>query len=364
MRIASVIVCFGPGGAENLATALHREYLCAGHASHVIAVADGIDIGTDPAGEADMVSRIQNAGGSAERLSVRDRHNVVAGTLSLRKAVRRLKPDILHIHTPIALLYAQWPKPDVPIVYTHHNIRLSRLAPLRPLFDRVVDRYVAIGDALETLLRATVRGPVTQIRNGVPPPATQCQNQRIFGPNLSMVAVGSLTAKKDHINLLRALRMALGTLQDRFGSVHLTIAGEGPERAAVQAECERLALGDIVFFAGNVAVIPPLLESANLFVSGAKSEGLPIAMLEAAASGLPIVATDVGSVASVVRDGINGRLAPPSDPAALAKALVSATSDAERLRTWSLASRLVAEEFSISGCARQHLALYQTLLRH
>lgn len=364
MRIASVIVSLAAGGAENLVANLATEFVKAGHEACVIALSNADQLAADPAYEAALAERVQTGGATVERLALANRRNLVSGSLALRRSIVREKPDILHIHTPIALLYAQWPKLDVPIVYTHHNTRLSRLAPLRPLFDRVVDRYVAIGGALETLLLATVRGPVTQIRNGVPLPATDCPNQRIYGPDLSMVAVGSLRASKDYINLVRGLRMALGTLQDRFGSVHLTIAGEGPERAAVQAECERLGLEDIVSFAGNVAVIPPLLESANLFVSGAKSEGLPIAMLEAAASGLPIVATDVGSVASVVRDGVNGRLVPPSDPAALAEALVAAASDADRLRTWSLASRQVAEEFSISACARQHLALYETLLRH
>ena len=362
MRIASLIVGFGPGGAENLVAGLSAEFVRAGHGSTVAAVSDGADIGTDPAGEAEMVGRIRAGGGEARRLSVRRRADPVAGSRALRRLVREARPDILHVHTPVALLHAQWPRPDVPIVYTHHNTRIGRIRRLVPLFDRVVSEYVAIGPALDALLRERVRRPVTLIPNGVPLSAGDEPRPSAERGGLALLAVGSLTAKKDYPNLLAALALARDRLEAAHGAVRLTVAGEGPEQAAVEARVRELGLGDHVRLPGNVASVAPLLADADLFVSGASSEGLPIAMLEAAAAGLPLVATDVGSVGAVVRDGVNGRLVPPSDPAALADALVDAAGDPARLADWSTASRRIARGFSIDECARRHLDLYRRVL--
>lgn len=363
MNIASLIVGFGPGGAENLVTGLSAEFVRAGHRSIVAAVADGRDIDTDLAGEEEMVERIRAGGGETRRLSIPRRRNPIAGSRALRRMVRQVRPDILHVHTPIALLYAQLPRLGVPIVYTHHNTRIGRIRWLVPLFDRVVSQYVAISPALDTLLHDHVARPVTLIPNGVPLPQGSDTRPTNRGDGLSLLAVGTLREPKDYPNLLAALALARDRLEAAHGTVRLTIAGEGSEQAAVEARVRELGLAGCVHLLGNVAAVAPLFADADLFVSGAIREGLPIAMLEAAAAGLPLVATDVGSVASVVRDGVNGRLAPPSDPTSLADALVDATGNRDRLHVWSTASRRVAEEFSIAECARRHLQLYEIAVR-
>ncbi len=362
MKIVSLIVGFGPGGAENLVTGLSAEFVAAGHESVVAALANGLDLGTDPAGEEEMAERIRRGGGEVRRLSLRRRRDPIAGSRALRRLLRETRPDILHVHTPMALLYALASWWSGPVVYTHHNTRFERFRRLVPLFDRVVSHYVAISPALDTLLRARVSRPVTLIRNGVPLQDGDRASERGDRDGLSLLAVGTVRREKDYPNLLTAVAGARARLERRHGAVRLTIAGEGPEESAVAAKVRELQLDDCVRLAGNVATVAPLLGDADMFVSGSVSEGLPIALLEAAAAGLPIVATNVGSVAAVVRDGVNGRLVPPSDPGALADALVDAAGDPARLADWSAASRAIASEFSIEKCARQHLALYQRLL--
>lgn len=362
MRIASVVVSLGAGGAESLVVNLGREFAGAGHQSAIVTLSDARTLGADPEFERVAGERAKSGGVTVEPMALADRRNLVAGTLALRRFVRRTRPDILHVHTPIALLYAQWPRLGLPIVYTHHNTRLGRMRRLVPLFDRVVSEYVAISPALDTLLRRYVRQPVTLIPNGVPLPQVGKSAVRGEDGALSLLAVGSLRTEKDYPNLLAAFAMVRRQLEGTHGRVRFTIAGAGPEQALIAALVEELGLGDCVRLAGNVASVGPLLDAADLFVSGAISEGLPIAMLEAAAAGLPLVATDVGGVAEVVRDGVNGRLVPPSDPQALADAIVDAAADRDRLRRWSAASRAVAHEFSITKCAREHLDLYRRLL--
>ena len=362
VRIASVVVSLGAGGAENLAVNLGREFARAGHEPVLLTLTDARSLGADPEFGRVAGERAAAGGVAVETLALGERRNPVTGTLALRRLVRRIRPDILHVHTPVALLFAQWPRLGVPIVYTHHNTRLARMRRLVPLFDRVVSHYVAISPALETLLRRLVRGPITQIRNGVPLEDAAGYRRAAERNGLSLLAVGSLTPKKDYRNLIDAVGLARERLERAHGRVRLTVAGEGPEQAMVAERVRALGLDPCVDLAGNVASVGPLLDAADLFVSGAISEGLPIAMLEAAAAGLPLVATDIGGVGEVVRDGVNGRLVAPSDPSALADAIVDAAADRDRLSRWSAASRAVAQEFSIEPCARDHLALYDRVL--
>jgi glycosyltransferase involved in cell wall biosynthesis len=103
-----------------------------------------------------------------------------------------------------------------------------------------------------------------------------------------------------------------------------------------------------------------LLAASDVFVLSSDREGLPIAALEALAAGRPVVATAVGDVPTVVRDGVTGKLVPPRDPAALASALVELLGDPERRRHLGAnGRRLVAGEFSVQAMMERYDALYR-----
>lgn len=113
-----------------------------------------------------------------------------------------------------------------------------------------------------------------------------------------------------------------------------------------------------VTFLGNVAEVAPVLQAGDAFVLSSQYEGLPMALLEAFASGMPVISTKVGGVADVVCDGKNGLLVPPGDRAALAAALRALSRDRALCARMSAENVCHAAEFDIRKAVRQYERLY------
>jgi glycosyltransferase involved in cell wall biosynthesis len=140
----------------------------------------------------------------------------------------------------------------------------------------------------------------------------------------------------------------------------LAIVGDGPERERVEDELARYSLDRRVRLLGERGDVPELLADADVFLLASRSEGLPLSVIEAMAAGLPVVASDVGGLRELVRDGETGTLVPPGDPAALANALRPLVADRELRRCFGSAGRERAKGlFDLSGFRRAHLELYR-----
>jgi len=126
----------------------------------------------------------------------------VAGTLALRRALRAIRPDVIHAHTARALFPLALAMPGVPVVLTHHNSRLSFPPSAFTLFNRIVDSYVAISDQCETLLRSHARKPVRMILNAASPRFHAGQPRVAAGRDPIILAVGTISAQKDYPTLL------------------------------------------------------------------------------------------------------------------------------------------------------------------
>jgi glycosyltransferase involved in cell wall biosynthesis len=141
------------------------------------------------------------------------------------------------------------------------------------------------------------------------------------------------------------------------------IAGEGPERATLEARATSLGIAHRVRFLGHRRDIPALLAIADLFVLPSLWEGLPLSVLEAMAAGVPVVATRIGGTDELVRDGETGTLAPPENGPALAEAIRAVLYDRERaLRMAAAAHALVEREHSATAMVSAVSALYEELL--
>ena len=140
------------------------------------------------------------------------------------------------------------------------------------------------------------------------------------------------------------------------------VAGDGEDREALQAEA-RASLGDRVRFLGWVNDLPSLYAACDVVTLTSKTEGTPVALIEAAAAGKPVVATDVGGVAEVVRDGLTGHTVPAGDDAAMAAAVLSLLRDPVRARAMGDAGAThVRVRFSRDRMAAELTALYEELL--
>jgi glycosyltransferase involved in cell wall biosynthesis len=128
-------------------------------------------------------------------------------------------------------------------------------------------------------------------------------------------------------------------------------------------EAQRLDLDDTVILPGSRRDIPEILALSDVFVLPSLWEGVPIALLEAMAAGLPVIATKVGGVPEVVVDGVTGILVPPADPDALAQAIIRVSSDAElRTRMGRAGQDRATISFDVSRMVGQTEALYEALL--
>ncbi len=138
--------------------------------------------------------------------------------------------------------------------------------------------------------------------------------------------VATLRSWKGH----RYLFEAFAGLADR--GARLVVVGDGPQREALEALAKELGIAGRVRFAGNQADVAPWMRALDLFcLPSYANEGVPQALMQAMACGLPVVSTPVGSIAEIVQDGDTGRLVPPEDAQALRAALEALLAD-EALR--------------------------------
>lgn len=181
-------------------------------------------------------------------------------------------------------------------------------------------------------------------------------------PRPTLGAVGRLHRAKGLVHLLHALRR----LKDALPVAPLLVlAGDGPERANLEREADRLGLQDDVRFLGVHRDVPGLLRSLDVLVLPSLWEGIPATVLEAMAAGVPTVATNVGGLPEVVEDGETGLLVPPEDPGALAGAILRLLqADGLGRRIASKARALVFSRFSFQvNVVEARAEWYNGLLR-
>ena len=358
MRICSIITSFTSGGAEMLARDLTERFVVVGHDATVIALSDASRIGNDRDTEAAMMDHIQLAGGHALSLGLHSRNAWIAGARALRHVLRTSRPDVIHSHTARALPIIALARPRVPVVLTHHNSRLSFPPMAFHFFNWVVDRYVAISEQCEATLRQHSRKPVQLIWNAANPRFQAAEPRHALARNPSILAVGTVSEQKDYPTLVRAARLLAATLALQGRKPRISIAGGGPMLQQLQALVDATGASENVELLGARRDVDMLMRQADLFVNSSLWEGFPISLIEAATSGLPMVATHVAGNREMIVPGLNGVLVPPGDAEALASAMAAALSDEAAYAALSAGALESARRFSIERCATAHLALY------
>jgi glycosyltransferase involved in cell wall biosynthesis len=244
---------------------------------------------------------------------------------------------------------------------------------------RYADAFVTISKAIESemseawktgtlrpspfdeMFRRTPQAPsLVSIPNGVPIPATAWQRRPEWRTAPRAVFVGRLAAEKG----LDTLIDAWPTVLEHHPRAKLTLIGEGPERPALEARAASLGLtpGVEIAFPGVAADVTAALREADLFVLPSREEGMSIALLEAMALGIPLVASAIPGNRRIVSDFKHGRLAPADDPNGLARVIIEQWENFDRAFHMSRAARSrVEQEFSIRAVARQHLKLFESL---
>ena len=162
--------------------------------------------------------------------------------------------------------------------------------------------------------------------------------------------VARLSPQKGQANLIAAMPAVLEELPD----TELIIAGQGGLKDELDAQVERLGLGRHIHLIGTRDDVRKIMAAADLFALPSSWEGLPVALLEAMEAGLPVLATTVGDVPTVIDDG-SGWLLDDNEPATVAKAIVQALTDTSTLERAARAKELVSERFNADAWARSML---------
>jgi glycosyltransferase involved in cell wall biosynthesis len=197
---------------------------------------------------------------------------------------------------------------------------------------------------------------VTVIRNGVEPGPDRVPSTD--GP-LQVGTVARLSRAKDHTTLLDGFAAFLR----RASSARLEIVGDGAELEMLRGRAHALGITDRVTFAGDQQDVRSRLRAMDVFVTASRTEGLPLAVLEAMAEGCPVICSDIPGHRELVADGTDGRLFPVGDAHALAdKLLELATSPALRTRLSQAAQARQREQFGLGAMSAAYLALYERLL--
>jgi starch synthase (maltosyl-transferring) len=145
--------------------------------------------------------------------------------------------------------------------------------------------------------------------------------------------------------------------------VYAVLAGDGPLRGELEGLTERLGIASRMKFLGRRDDVPAILKCADVFVFPSRTEGLPNALLEAFAAGVPVVATDAPGIRDLVTDGVTGRLVPVDDPRALAAAIGEVLYAPEPAAARAQkALDVVRAHYSLAACAERYLALYKSIL--
>ncbi|HTJ29093.1 MAG TPA: glycosyltransferase family 4 protein [Acidobacteriaceae bacterium] len=183
------------------------------------------------------------------------------------------------------------------------------------------------------------------------------------GQTIRIACTGRMVAAKGHRILLEALALASGELAAQGILLECVLIGDGPERAGLEGLAQRLGIAEVVRFAGAQAhgVTLGMVAEADLFVLASFAEGLPVALMEAMALGIPCISTQIAAIGELIHDGENGLLVPASNVAMLAAGLARLAEDGEyRRRLGAEARRTVEGEYNLASNLDRLAALWRS----
>jgi glycosyltransferase involved in cell wall biosynthesis len=286
------------------------------------------------------------------------------------KIFKELRPEVVHLHNQTPTIYASMAAriAGVPsIISTRHNLA----APPRNAVSEAkyavaslfCDWVVGICDATVENLRKIPTAParkITRIYNGSVPLARVEQSQAPAEGGFNLVFVGRLAAVKNHPLLFSAFRTALTAMPD----LRLWIVGDGTERNALEDLAVKLGIAAQVKFWGQQLDVAPYFTGAHAFIMSSKSEGLPVSLLQAFSVGLPVIVTNVGGMAEVVRLTQAGLIVSPTDPDEMAAAILRmARGGAEREQFSRNATAAFHARFTLEKMVDAYMDLYRNTMR-
>lgn len=365
MVIAHVLSSFHVGGQEVMAVELASRQVAKGHRVFAVSLAQGAP-GT-------LEAAFAQAG--VTPLHIPKLGPRLDPTLPLRLALafRRHAIEVAHLHNQLPFVYGApaGRMTGCVVVFTRHGLveGSARQLWLRRRLARLVNSYVAVSSQVADNTRShrlAIEPKLTVIENGIdldryqPRADLRAAVRGELGLPENGVAIGCVCRLAECKNVGLLLRTAMPHLGS---TTQLFIVGDGPERRALEALVSQHPSGAFVRFLGQRSDVARLLNGFDLFALSSRTEGHPLAVIEAMATGLPVLATKVGGIPEMIEDDKSGFLSPP-DEASFAERLAAAL---DRRGSWPAmgeAARASARlRFSSETMADRYLTLYATIER-
>lgn len=363
-RVLFLITGFNYAGAENQIVQLCRGFRAKGYSIALVSMIDPVAYLDDLKELEVQIHSLGMAKGIPDPRAI----------ARLRRLIVEFKPDVVHSHLVHANILARITRLFVKmplLICTAHNINeggryrelLYRLTdPLCELTtnvsDKAVHRYID--------KRIVPKHKIKFIPNGIDVNQFEGNAERerkridqelgLDSDSFIWFAAGRIVPEKDYINMITAFAKMIET----YPNSTLLIAGIGPERDEMEQLCSDKGIQGRVHFLGIRRDIPQLMNAADAYVMSSKWEGMPIVLLEASASALPIVATDVGGNREVVQDNMTGLLVRPGDSDHLCEQMVNMMAfDQDTRKAMGAAGRqFVREHYSMGVIVEQWTQIY------
>lgn len=298
----------------------------------------------------------------------------------LGRLIAHQRPDIVHTHLAAAGIAGRLAARHhrVPgVVTTVHNVRdweERRNQPLRWVDRRTLplaDLVVAVSDAVRRAIDGVcprLAARVVTLRNGValddlaaPTPEERRRARTLLGYGPDDFVVGTV-ARLDHQKGVDTLVEAIAAAAPSCHQLRLLVVGDGPERDHLTALARARGIEAAVRFPGYQLEVKPYLHAMDIYAAPSRTEGLGVAIIEAMASGLPVLGTAVGGIPEIVTDEVSGRLLPPDQPAVWAVLLVHYARHHEELALLATGAAAQARSFAVAGNGVVLERLYASIL--
>lgn len=263
----------------------------------------------------------------------------------LSRILKKHNINIVHTHNPSNWFYGCIAAniAGIPIVHTehsnHYGLHIKRWELIESILSKFTDSITTVAENLKR--RMVTRSHINSldirvIHNAIDLAVFNVKIDKykvksdLSLPENNMIIgnIARFCEQKDHRTLLKAFKL----ISENMRNINLLLVGNGPLKAEMEDIVRDLQIRDKVKFLGDRRDIPNLLKIIDIFVLSSKREGLPVVLLEAMASGLPIVATSAGGNSEVVIDGETGVIVPTQDPERLAEAICKVISDEKRAK--------------------------------
>lgn len=302
------------------------------------------------------------------------------GILELCRIVKKKKVDIIHTHCQSPDFYGRIVGliMRIPVITTIHSTKgYSKFR--ENTFGLLTKKYIAISDKCYKYMIEEVMIPCTKIiriNNGVD---TNLFKRKIlnserylsnFGiiktedkPSFIITTVANLSTPKGYDYLIESAFEVIHRLKSEFNVYFLFVGDDTSDYSKlIKEKVNSLKISDQIIFTGVRKDIPEIFSISDLYISSSRYEGLSISIIEAMAAGLPIIATDVGSIREMIENEVSGIIIPPEDPKAIAEKVIELVQNPSKRRSLGENARKESLKFDIRNVATQHEELYGNII--